>query len=103
MSQRIRPALWALSLALSLHAQTDPGCPVYPSAVRTELEQSLSLDREFQAWARTSGKRLALRPRAGSSSSVIDQLINQRMATDGVTPAPRATDSEFLRRIYLDL
>ncbi len=33
----------------------------------------------------------------------IDARINERLAQDGVTPAPRADDAEFVRRVYLDL
>src|SRR5262245_47843006 len=32
----------------------------------------------------------------------IDQLITERLADKGVTPAPLADDAEFLRRVYLD-
>jgi len=36
-------------------------------------------------------------------SNLIDQYIFGQMQSDGVTPAPASGDSEFLRRIYLDL
>lgn len=96
----------ALLFALCLQAQTDPGCPMYPSAVRSELEQALSLDREFQAWSRTSAKqtsRVAAQSHVAAPAGFIDQLIDKKMAADGVAHAPRTTDAEFLRRIYLDL
>jgi len=34
---------------------------------------------------------------------MIDQYIFGKMQSDGVTPAPASGDSEFLRRVYLDL
>jgi hypothetical protein len=70
------------------------------------MEESLALDREFQQYsqqarkqriAATSGSSLA------DSKNLIDQLIWKKMAADGVAPAPRTSDTEFLRRIYLDL
>lgn len=84
----------------------DPYCPRYPSAVRTELEESLTLDREFQNHSRLARARPAAsvtRSHLADSSNFIDQLIAKKMAADGVEPAPRSTDPEFLRRIYLDL
>jgi len=84
----------------------DPYCPRYPSAVRTELEESLSLDREFQSYSRLAKVRSATaasRSHLADSSNFIDQLISKKMDADGVQPAPRTTDPEFLRRIYLDL
>lgn len=97
--------LFLLLTAAALLPAGDPSCPRYPVAVRTEQEESLALDREFQAYrlaAKTS--RQAVAPsNLADSKSVIDQLINAKMAADRVTPAPRSTDAEFLRRIYLDL
>ncbi|MFN7924547.1 MAG: DUF1549 domain-containing protein, partial [Bryobacteraceae bacterium] len=85
---------------------SDPYCPRYPNAVRTEQEESLQLDREFQEYARRAKPRLAAAfaksPQA-ASNNFIDQLLFQKMASDGVTAAPRSSDAEFLRRIYLDL
>ena len=79
----------------------DPGCPRYPTAVRTELEESLALDREYAANARRA--RATGKSRLAQSGNFIDQLIGAKMSADGVTPAPRTTDAEFLRRVYLDL
>src|SRR5262249_8556355 len=84
----------------------DPNCPKYPSAVRTEMEESLSLDREFQSYSRAARARAAARSarsHLADSGNFIDQLLARKMDTDGVTPAPRTSDTEFLRRIYLDL
>ena len=45
---------------------------------------------------RTTRDRLAMARR-------IDALLEQRWQAEGITPAPIASDSEFLRRAYLDL
>ncbi|SPE29729.1 conserved hypothetical protein [Candidatus Sulfopaludibacter sp. SbA3] len=42
-------------------------------------------------------------PALADMSNLIDQYIFGQMQSDGVTPAPASGDSEFLRRIYLDL
>lgn len=47
---------------------------------------------------------LTLTATAGADSgNLIDRHIFARMKRDGVPPAPLSSDSEFLRRIYLDL
>ena len=84
----------------------DPYCPRYPVSVRTEMEESLALDREFQAHARSAraaGLKRTTPTRLAASANFIDQLISKKMSADGVTPATGATDAEFLRRASLDL
>src|SRR6266851_2403251 len=99
----MRLGLTVMAAAAMLRAG-DAYCPAYPSVVRTEMERSLSLDREFQAYSKTARTR----PRAASSrqpsasANIVDQLMFGKMIADDVEPAPRTTDSEFLRRIYLD-
>src|SRR6266852_2072919 len=105
MRQILRSCLLSLAAATILSAG-DPYCPKYPPAVRTEMEESLSLDREFQAYSRSARARPAASTtpsHLAASSNFIDQLMAKKMSTDGVQPAPRTSDSEFLRRIYLDL
>ncbi len=84
----------------------DPYCPRYPHAIRSELEESLQLDSSFQAYGKTRGKR-AFSQRAAefqaASDNFIDQLLFAKMAADGVNPAPKSGDAEFLRRVHLDL
>ncbi len=86
---------------------SDPYCPVYPSALRTEIAQSLDLDRQFTEFSRTARLRKRAmfdrRSRIAQSTSFIDQAVFALMASDGVPPAPTTNDSEFVRRIYLDL
>src|ERR1041385_9220084 len=86
-------------------AAADPFCPAYPSALRTEMEQSLSLDREAQAYSRSARGRTSAVDLGSlaNSANPIDRFISAKMASDGVAPAPRTADTEFLRRIYLDL
>src|SRR3989442_855739 len=40
---------------------------------------------------------------AAQDNNFIDELAFGRMARDGVPHAPLSSDSEFLRRVYLDL
>jgi hypothetical protein len=86
---------------------SDPYCPAYPSALRTEVAQSLELDRQFTEFSRTARfrKRAAVSDtsRIARSTNFIDQAVFAQMSSDGVPPAPTTTDSEFLRRAYLDL
>src|SRR5262245_50082498 len=39
----------------------------------------------------------------GSGAGFIDDHIFEKMRRDGVKPAPLSSDSEFLRRVHLDL
>src|SRR5258705_13738180 len=99
-------SLW-LALGVALAASSDPYCPRYPDAVRTEIEESLSLDLAAQAYAQqarrsgTANKHAAVR--LAASANFIDQLIAKKMNAAGVAPAPVASDEEFLRRVSLDL
>ena len=101
----MRPFVLSLAAAAILSAG-DPYCPKYPPQVRTEMEESLSLDRELQAYSRSARTRPAAavpRSHLAASSNFIDQLMSKKMSADGVQPAPRTSDAEFLRRVYLDL
>jgi len=80
----------------------DPGCPRYPAALRTELSESLELDRAFETHRRLRSASAA-RPASVSRANFIDQRIFDRMAADSVQPAPITSDAEFLRRVTLDL
>jgi hypothetical protein len=98
-----RSLLFLASAAMLTAA--DPYCPAYPAAVRTEIEQSMALDRAYHAYSKAAaGRRTAVNLGAlADSGNIIDQAIARKMAADSVEPAPRTTDTEFLRRIYLDL
>lgn len=43
------------------------------------------------------------RPCPGASAAAIDGELERRFAAEGIVPAPRAGDAEFLRRVSLDL
>src|SRR2546422_10734770 len=77
MRPLVRSCLLFAAMTRMLPAQ-DPYCPRYPSAVRTELEESLSLDREVQSYSRLAKVRpatAASRSHMADSSNFIDQLI----------------------------
>jgi Protein of unknown function (DUF1549)/Protein of unknown function (DUF1553) len=96
-----------LIVAASLLAAGDPYCPRYPDSVRTEVDASLSLDREAEFYARAARRggtgNTHAAQRLAASASFIDQLAAKKMNADGVVPAPPAGDAEFLRRVSLDL
>ena len=84
----------------------DPGCPRYPSALRTEMAESLELDRAFETLGRKRNNPRSAsvaRQAAASRSNFIDQRLFAKMAADNVKPAPVSSDAEFLRRVTLDL
>src|SRR5262249_16738267 len=94
--RRFASLLLPVAVAGLLPAQ-DPYCPRYPSAVRSEMEQSLDLDRQAQEYQRAirlnrtaAPSKLAL----ADSASFIDKFIARKMAADAVTPAPRSSDAE---------
>lgn len=101
----------ATSIALAvLHAQDgiqDGYCPAYPSALRSELETSLGLDRAFNDYRRIHHQfkpsLAAADSKLAQSANFVDQAVYAKMAGDGVNPALPTTDPEFLRRVYLDL
>src|SRR4051794_22988951 len=49
------------------------------------------------------GKPATARLDAAALTRLIDQAVQQRLAEEKVTPASRADDAEFLRRVYLDI
>src|SRR2546427_228073 len=99
----MRPLAFVLVLlaASILYAQ-ETHCPAYPTAVRQADQQSLERDRAFARFALTDADspRDATVP---SSNNFIDDLVFGKMRQDGVDAASLTTDSEFVRRVYLDL
>jgi len=88
-----------------LAAQTDPGCPGYPAALRSDWEDSLAADQAYVAYARRA-RSLTGKNRAAADyprDSFIDHQLFNKMTADGVAPAPIASDAEFLRRVSIDL
>lgn len=51
----------------------------------------------------TAPPALEVPPARAALIARIDELINARLQVAGLAPAPAASDSEFLRRVYLDL
>src|SRR6185436_19355048 len=97
----------SLLIAATLAAAGDPYCPRYPDSLRTEIEQSIALDREADAYSRlvrrTGAPNMHAAQRLAETGSFIDALVAKKMNLDGVAPAPASSDAEFLRRVSLDL
>lgn len=92
--------------AAAVLSAADPGCPRYPSALRSEYADSLALETEFETFARkraATRNAVAARAAMDAKSNFIDQRLFSRMAADNVKPAPMTSDAEFLRRVTLDL
>jgi hypothetical protein len=67
-----------------------------------QSEAKLRAFRAFSA-ARARKGRAALNYTLTGDDNLIDRHIFGKMQTDGVNPAPQSDDSEFVRRVYLDL
>lgn len=95
--------LGGIGLAALALAQDDPNCPAYPRAMRTEWQNSLEIDQQYQNFQRA--KHGPLKPNALPSrrNSFIDHQIFGKLLADGVDAAPVTTDDEFVRRVYVDL
>lgn len=102
---RSRPKVFLYLLAATVLQGGDPGCPRYPAALRTEIAESIELDREFEKIQRgiiTAGKS-SDRGSAATKANFIDRHIFGKMETDRIAPAQATSDTEFLRRVSLDL
>src|SRR5215475_2932243 len=99
----LRPLLW-IPLALPA-AAADPYCPAYPASQRTAFLQSEAKLKAFRAFSASRARkgRSAYSYALASEDNLIDRHIFGKMQTDGVAPAPASGDSEFVRRVYLDL
>jgi hypothetical protein len=99
----ISTKLWILVGALALQA-ADPGCPRYPAAMRTEQLGIIELDRAYQTYASSARKsQVGRRSTANAYSNLFDQQLFSKMEADQVAPAPKSSDAEFLRRVYIDV
>ena len=95
-------------ISVSLLA-SDPSCPAYPESQRN-LDRTIvlrdRLEQSFHQQMVRAGKP-ALKAQAAASAvprrNLIDNYLFDAMQADDVPPAEPATDSEFLRRVYLDL
>ena len=105
----------AVALSVPLLSAADIRCAAYPAQQRSVHQARVRLDRlgepfSFGSWpplrARSSLGRAALTRGSGPTrqrANFIDDLIFSKMETDGVEPAPLTSDTEFLRRVMLDL
>jgi Protein of unknown function (DUF1553)/Protein of unknown function (DUF1549) len=101
---------WTLGLllwvTLTLPAlAADPYCPAYPSSQRTALLQSEAKLKAFRAFSASRARKgkIAQSYTLADENNLIDRYIFGKMQADSVAPAPPSGDSEFIRRIYLDL
>src|SRR5690349_2251797 len=88
-------------LASTLFAQ-DTHCPAYPAAVRQTDTERLDRDRDFFQYQLNEAdphKRVSI----PASANFIDDLVFGKLRQNGVDAADLTTDSEFARRVYLDL
>jgi len=52
----------------------------------------------------SAGEQTDVKPTdAGGMASRIDELLDAKWREEGIQPAPRSDDAEFMRRVYLDL
>jgi hypothetical protein len=77
----------------------DTSCPAYPLSVRTADEAARLADQRYAAFNLEPNAVAVVPP----VKNVIDKWIFEKMSADGVDAAPLTNDSEFVRRIYLDL
>src|SRR5262245_7678616 len=87
-----------LVLLSGLALAQDNYCPRYPLAERVSDQEALNADLLYSS--RAAADELGDIPPA---KNAIDTGIFKKMLTDGVDAAPLTTDSEFVRRIYVDL
>jgi Protein of unknown function (DUF1549)/Protein of unknown function (DUF1553) len=115
-SKRARWAAVALAVTLSaiiVAAQTaspvSPACPRFASTIATppaaiihQVSQRAELVAPSASTATGSTRRRAERL-VPASTNLIDTYTFKRMQKDGVGPTGQSADSEFLRRVSLDL
>src|SRR5436190_17793389 len=95
---RISHTVPVLVLLSGLALAQDNYCPRYPLADRVSDQEALDADLLYSSHAEADS--LGVTPPA---RNVIDTGIFKKMSADGVDVAPLTTDSEFVRRIYVDL
>jgi hypothetical protein len=87
-----------LILLSGLAVAQDNYCPRYPLAERISDQQALDADLLYASHVGAT-EASDIPP----AKNAIDAGIFRKMAADGVDAAPLTTDTEFLRRIYVDL
>ena len=96
-----------LTLVIGMNAAAqgpDPSCPSYPEALRAKWSAALERDSSLRNFtlARKTAHPQAV-PITLPRANFIDSLLFDKMAADGVNPAPSTNDAEFLRRVSIDL
>src|SRR6266849_3447245 len=81
----------------------DDHCPAYPESQRLADQAHFQKERVFYSSSLDNGKQRHLALQLSASSNFIDDYIFGKMVTDGVEPAPLASDTEIVRRLSLDL
>src|SRR6185369_11294883 len=85
-------------------ASQDSYCPSYPTSDRVAFQQSFEAATEYTSYLREADdkgkKRSIILPPA---KNLVDEAVFAKMSRDGVEPAAVTADTQFLRRIYLDL
>src|SRR5262249_12756195 len=81
----------------------DPNCPSYPEQLRVRWSAAIERDRAVSDFHRIAPLRHAAVTINVPRNNFIDELLFAKMSADGVAPAPLTTDSEFVRRAYVDL
>src|SRR4051794_6579111 len=97
MCQRLPLLLWLIP---ALASAQQLSCPRYSQSQLSLDQGALNLQREFASPAHKTDRAVT---RSAASANFIDDYVFAKMAKDGVESAPPTTDSEFLRRIYLDV
>src|SRR5262245_49475356 len=96
-----------ITAAVSLAAGDDPYCPAYSRSERISSATRLSLEKAATALSVQQRRLHAFQALANvnpyETVNLIDAYIFGKMAADGVEPAPKTSDQEILRRLYLDL
>jgi len=97
-------AMLLASTSAGAFQTTDPGCPRYPSSLRTEQMNIIELDRAYQQYGNAIRKaQVGSKSNSATYANFIDQHLFSKMESDKVTPAAKSTDIEFLRRAYIDI
>lgn len=108
MQVKILLLLLAASPAIAAEGAARAGCTFDPLAFRSpkHIRAEVAELAERVAPAATGGKRRSVMPGAGdfpANRNVIDHEIFAKMRASGVYPSPLSSDSEFLRRVTIDL
>ena len=102
----MRSSFWVplvLGLSAVVLAQKDSHCILYPAARRADDQRRVARESEFQRFSKAAKRSRAAAPAPAASANFIDDYIFARIAADVVPLAEPTTDTEFVRRIYLDL